>query len=475
MCVTVVGAAVIDGRHVRDSVAGGRARQHFAARSSEIDVVSAIGSAFSLGVRVCSCTLLGRGDDLLANHIELGEFFVCRCSTRGMGCAEQKQQKLLDRMPRGQKQQRRRLPSTIMAQRNRASPSRLVKLYGSLSNDKRKMISDCKFDSLLQIACTTMPADLATWLFVDCFDAERSELVFPGRGRISVTADSVADLLSLPNKGAKVKYELDVDAIYFVHNKYDIVHGAAPKIDEILERIKQNKLANEDFLRSWLMIAVSTFLCPPTSLGISPRCYPALVDLERVKKLNWCNFVVDQLKEAAMNLDKKHSVRGCHLLLVLKSSGHSVAQGSFFHIDDLNTFVASKVPREMAIEKKRKIAAAVSRVLSGVTEMLGTFKQEVAAVEEPAGPTLRRSKLARTVEPQGVDVDEEETDKDSDYANNEEEWISSSEDGGSDQGADGGSDDEDGREEEESDNFVPLSKRAKRMESDPSKADKTDQ
>jgi len=129
-----------------------------------------------------------------------------------------------------------------------------------------------------------------------------------------------------------VKYELDVDAINFMQNKYDIIHGSSPKIEEIMERIKKNKSANEDFLRSFLMIAVSTFLCPPTSLGISPRCYPALVDLKSVKKLNWCQFVVEQLKEAHRNLNKKFCVRGCLLLLVV-SFFHSphTAITSFYH------------------------------------------------------------------------------------------------------------------------------------------------
>ena len=81
-----------------------------------------------------------------------------------------------------------------------------------------------------------------------------------------------------------MKYELDVDAINIMQNKYDIIHGSAPKIEEIMERIKKNKSANEDFLRSFLMIAVSTFLCPPTSLGINPRCYPSLVDLKTYNK-----------------------------------------------------------------------------------------------------------------------------------------------------------------------------------------------
>jgi hypothetical protein len=188
--------------------------------------------------------------------------------------------------------------------RNRASPARLVKLYKYMSEDQRKMIHEVKFDG---------------WLMVECFDAESSELVFPRRGRISVTSKSMADILNLPNKGDEVKYELDVDAINFIHSKYGIIQGQAPKIEEMMERVKQNNHANEDFLRSWLKIAVSTFLCPPTSLGISPRCYLALVDLTCVKKLNWCQFVVDQLKDAARKIDKKNSVRGCFLLLVVSS------------------------------------------------------------------------------------------------------------------------------------------------------------
>ncbi|PUZ44447.1 hypothetical protein GQ55_8G099500 [Panicum hallii var. hallii] len=151
-----------------------------------------------------------------------------------------------------------------------------------MSEDQKKMIRDVHFDGLLKIECSTIPAEFANWLM-----------------------------------GKDFKYELDVDAINFIHNKYGILEGSAPKIEEIIKRIKNNKDANEDFLRSWLMIAVSTFLCPPTSLGISPRCYPSLVDVSRVKKLNWCQFVVDQLKVAAKKINTKNSVKGCILLLVI--------------------------------------------------------------------------------------------------------------------------------------------------------------
>jgi len=117
-----------------------------------------------------------------------------------------------------------------------------------------------------------------------------------------------------------VMYELDVEAINSIQSKYDTIHGSAPKIEQIMEMLKNSKTADEHYLRGWLMIAISTFLCPPTSLAISPRCYPTLVDLSAVKKLNWCEFVVNQLKDAAIKINKQNSVRVAFFYLLHSST-----------------------------------------------------------------------------------------------------------------------------------------------------------
>jgi len=93
-------------------------------------------------------------------------------------------------------------------------------------------------------------------------------------------------IMDLPNNGDEVKYELDVSAIDFIQAKYKIARGKAPMIGAIVKGVLSTKRASDDFLRSWLMHTVSTFLCPPTSLGISPRCYPSIMDLSHVKDLN---------------------------------------------------------------------------------------------------------------------------------------------------------------------------------------------
>jgi hypothetical protein len=203
--------------------------------------------------------------------------------------------------------------------RNRASPARLVKLNNSMTPEQRKMIEDINFGGLLQISCHTITADLAKWLLIECFDPEAMELVLPGRGRIPVTEEVVEYILGLSNRGGEVAYDLQAKAIKFISTKYNIDQGMAPRIEEIFQRVKNNKDANEDFLRSWLMLAVSTFLCPTTSLHISPRCYLDIMDLDRVKDLNWSKFVVKQLKDAGSKLNTKGSVKGCVFVLVVSS------------------------------------------------------------------------------------------------------------------------------------------------------------
>jgi hypothetical protein len=218
----------------------------------------------------------------------------------------------------------------VEGKRNRASPSRLVKLYKNLTKLQCDRIKKTGFGGLLKIKCDTLPARLANWPMVDCFDAESMQLMLLGRGVIKVTPEAMESIFDLTNKGDGVKYELDVDAINFIQSKYKIARQKAPRIKAILKRVESNKRATEEFIRSWLMLAISTFLCPPTSLGISPRCYPSIMDLSHVKDLNWCQILVDQLKKAGSKMGYRKSVKGCVLFVSCKFNSSSCSSGVYF-------------------------------------------------------------------------------------------------------------------------------------------------
>jgi hypothetical protein len=103
------------------------------------------------------------------------------------------------------------------------------------------MVEDVNFGGLLQIACHTIPADLAKSLIKDCFQPDTMELVLPGRGRIAVTEQSVSHTSWSTDSGEEVKYELQVEAIKFIHDKYDIVFGTTPRIEAICERVRKTR------------------------------------------------------------------------------------------------------------------------------------------------------------------------------------------------------------------------------------------
>ncbi|TVU23903.1 hypothetical protein EJB05_26290, partial [Eragrostis curvula] len=212
--------------------------------------------------------------------------------------------------------------------RNRASPARLVKLYKNMSDAQRKKISDAGFGGLLKIGTGTLPVDLINWLLSN-FNPETSEIVVPGRGCIRVTAESVHRMFRLPKGGDKVPYDFDVNAINFIHETYGIDDCKAPSLKSIVTRLKQNKKANDDYLRTWILLALLYL----DSLDVQNVKIPS--GLPRVKA--WSKSLIKKI----IKLDTNRY--GSFGNLKLKGSAHAVTQNSFLgRIEDIESLVASK-------------------------------------------------------------------------------------------------------------------------------------
>lgn len=213
---------------------------------------------------------------------------------------------------------RRPRKKQVQEGRNRASPARLVKLNKSLDQRQKDLIETYHLGGILKIEATTMPADLSRWV-MQIYDPDSECIVVPGRGEIPVTAESVHHTLGLRNSGEEVFYGWDAEAISFINNRFGFQNGCAPEITTVCTMIKEmNGRADDDFMRAWLIVVVCTFMCLTTSLHVSARCYPIVADLEKVKRLNFCAFIVNQIKASLGGSNKKKAVNCCmHHMVVL--------------------------------------------------------------------------------------------------------------------------------------------------------------
>jgi hypothetical protein len=203
--------------------------------------------------------------------------------------------------------------------RNRASPARFFSLNDDLVAAQRVAIIERKLGGLLNIGKCNMPADLSQWV-MKCYDPSKSTLEIPDRGSIPVDAESVYRVWGLPNSGMKVCYEMRGDLIRAINEEYGFPGANAPDLTAWCKMIREmNGVADVRFVRAWSVLAFNCFLAPTTGLKVSPRCYPAINDVDMLPHTNICQFVVDQIRIAFSALGNKKSVCCCVFHLMVSS------------------------------------------------------------------------------------------------------------------------------------------------------------
>ncbi|XBI02865.1 hypothetical protein VPH35_131361 [Triticum aestivum] len=163
-----------------------------------------------------------------------------------------------------------------------------------------------------------MPRDFSQWIMKH-YDPEISQIVIPERGKIPVDAVSVRRIWGLPNRGRKVCFENRPEITKVMYSIYNITSKNSPTLTEWCKMIvDMGGSHDDDFVRAWLALVFSCFLAPSTSLSISLKSFPAVMDVNRITETNICQFVVDQLKLAfTSGRANKKAVCCCVFHLVL--------------------------------------------------------------------------------------------------------------------------------------------------------------
>ncbi|XBH63525.1 hypothetical protein VPH35_117477 [Triticum aestivum] len=276
----------------------------------------------------------------------------------------------------------------------RASPARFANFNNSLSPPQKSELVSRLFGGLLNLL-DTLPANLAKFL-VQSYQPESSEMVFPGRGRIRVDADSVHRVFDLPNRGQKVRYVVDKDATRRFREAFNITGNSHPQITTWCKMIQDMAGRTDDtFFMAWLAVAFSTFLAPTTALKLSPKCYGLVLDHELLKNTNICLFVAEHINEAFQNMDQEKQTVCCclyHLMILyLDALVHDIpVSNCVIQANAWDSILIAKVIKKDTIspgvfgklQKKAKIAKVVNDLCKAVTQQVGTFIEAVAKIDD---------------------------------------------------------------------------------------------
>ncbi|KAK8446478.1 hypothetical protein SEVIR_9G495800v4 [Setaria viridis] len=199
---------------------------------------------------------------------------------------------------------------------SRCNPSNLIQTAKNFTLEQCDLIRRNGFGGLLNLKCRKNPPHLLYHWLAKHFNCATSELVFSNGTVIPVTAKSVQLILGIPYGNRKVKYEMDAQSTALMKQDY-YSDGLPSRITSIVEQLSEMRKADDRFLRTFLLLAMSCFLCPTTSCRISPRCFPSLVDISSVAQLDWCDFVLKQLVSSIKRYKHRLTICGCMFFLAV--------------------------------------------------------------------------------------------------------------------------------------------------------------
>jgi hypothetical protein len=198
----------------------------------------------------------------------------------------------------------------------RASPMKLVRLYPSITDDQMTMIRNADYGGLLDIKCSKLQPDLCKFL-MESFDSASCSLVFPGRGSIPITEESVQKVIGVPRGKLQVSYDLNSDAIKFMREEIGVVGKHQPTIKALEKKLLTMKKSDSRYLRLFIIYGMCSVLAPTTCVRISPRTYSSFIHIKQAKNLNVCKFVITMIQKATQSSSEKAILKSCMLYIMV--------------------------------------------------------------------------------------------------------------------------------------------------------------
>ncbi|CAD6269664.1 unnamed protein product [Miscanthus lutarioriparius] len=196
----------------------------------------------------------------------------------------------------------------------RFSATAFMNVISALSPEKKAIIESYGFGSLLKFNKCFVPNKFANWV-ARLVDSKSGDVIRDGKV-ISLTEESVHLVLDLP-KGSRCfpsDSSAGRDAVLSKFGK-DRIPSVSFFTDKL---ISKDDLPDEDMFICFMIVALSSFLCPNTNTVPSPKYFGVFEDIDQIKEYNWCGFMLDWLLEhiKAFTRGKNEKSKRCQGLVV---------------------------------------------------------------------------------------------------------------------------------------------------------------
>ncbi|VFQ69178.1 unnamed protein product [Cuscuta campestris] len=171
---------------------------------------------------------------------------------------------------------------------------------------QRAEVERIGFGSVLRLDIWELPSRLGLWV-VSNYDARSSCLKLPDSTKMHITAEDVNTVLGWPVGGERVqnnKRNKDKSLLNEWRLKFDTT-GIKITPNDVVEKMLECTEGGEWFVRHFVTLIVS-MLVDSTSHGyVNALVMDNLRDVERVPRLDWCQYVLDKLIEIKLKWEKK--------------------------------------------------------------------------------------------------------------------------------------------------------------------------
>jgi len=149
----------------------------------------------------------------------------------------------------------------------------------ALDGPKRKVIETYGFGSLLHFDKCAIPLAFSRWI-ADQVQVRSSDIVVRNKS-IPITVRAVHDILGIPIGGSSVT---KCDAERGKKEYLAVLRlSKLPNFKYFGDKLKEKDISDDDLVRSFLIVALATFLCPNSNTYPSTKHLLPLVDIKNAK------------------------------------------------------------------------------------------------------------------------------------------------------------------------------------------------